>query len=264
MGRRYPRTGGTTAEAWHPAHVARVVLLPVVLLALAAAASGCAQEGSGSGPSAALRAWPTGAPALPPPDPSAYASERPRAASGPATPVAQAPSVPPAGAPSDAEVARELRRALGVSGSASTQALVDAASVRADGLATVPPGAPARVADIIRGGNEVARKPYVYGGGHGRLAGETWIDTAYDCSGSVSFALATAGLVDQPMDSTALARWGRPGPGRWVTIFANAGHAFMTVAGLRFDTSGRQGTGTRWQTELRTVSGFTVRHPPGL
>ena len=94
MGRRYPRTGGTTAEAWHPAHVARVVLLPVVLLALAAAASGCAQEGSGSGPSAALRAWPTGAPALPPPDPSAYASERPRAASGPATPVAQAPSVP--------------------------------------------------------------------------------------------------------------------------------------------------------------------------
>ena len=182
--------------------MARVALLPVLLLALAAVASGCAQGGSGSGPAAALRAWPTSAPALPPPDPSAYASAHPQASTRPATPAAQAPSAAPEGAPSDAEVARELRRALGASGSASTRALVDAASVRADGLATVPPGAPARVADIIQGGNEVARKPYVYGGGHGRLAGETWIDTAYDCSGSVSFALATAGLVEQPMDST--------------------------------------------------------------
>ena len=245
--------------------MARAALLPMVLLVLATAASGCAQEGSGSGSSAVLRAWPTGAPSLPPPDPSAFASTRPRSAGTPAAPATAATRpAAPEGAPSDAEVARELRHALGASGSASTRALVDAASVSADGLATVPPGAPAKVADIIRGGNEVARKPYVYGGGHGRLAGETWIDSAYDCSGSVSFALATAGLVQQPMDSTALARWGRPGPGRWVTIFANAGHAFMTVAGLRFDTSGRQGTGTRWQTELRTVSGFTVRHPPGL
>ena len=243
--------------------MARIGSLAVVLVVLAAAASGCAQDGSGSGPPAALHAWPTAAPALPPPDPSAFASARPQAPSPPPAPAAQAPAAP-TGAPSDAEVARELRRALGASGTASTRALVDAATVRADGLATVPPGAPAVVADIIRGGNEVARKPYVYGGGHGRLAGETWIDSAYDCSGSVSFALATAGLVDQPMDSTALARWGRAGPGRWVTIFANAGHAFMTVAGLRFDTSGRQGTGTRWQTALRTVSGFTVRHPPGL
>jgi hypothetical protein len=110
----------------------------------------------------------------------------------------------------------------------------------------------------------VARKPYVYGGGHGRLAGETFIDTAYDCSGSISFALATAGLADQPMTSGVLAQWGDAGPGRWVTIYANAGHAFMTVAGLRFDTSGRQVTGTRWQTTGRTVAGFTVRHPPGL
>ena len=112
--------------------------------------------------------------------------------------------------------------------------------------------------------NEVARKPYVYGGGHGRFANETWIDSAYDCSGSVSFALATAGLADAPMDSGTLARWGRPGPGRWVTIYANAGHAFMTVAGLRFDTSGRRETGSRWQTAGRGTAGFTVRHPPGL
>ena len=87
------------------------------------------------------------------------------------------------------------------------------------------------MAAIINAANSVARKPYVYGGGHGRLADETFVDTAYDCSGSVSFALAAAGLVDSPMDSSALARFGRPGPGRWVTIYANAGHAFMTVAG---------------------------------
>ena len=79
-----------------------------------------------------------------------------------------------------------------------------------------------RVAAIINAANSVARKPYVYGGGHGRLADETFVDTAYDCSGSVSFALAAAGLVDSPMDSSALARFGRPGPGRWVTIYANA------------------------------------------
>ena len=117
---------------------------------------------------------------------------------------------------------------------------------------------------IIRAANEVARKPYVYGGGHGRLADETFIDTAYDCSGSISFALASAGFLDAPLDSTRLARFGRPGAGRWVTIYANAGHAFMTVAGLRFDTSGRRERGTRWQAESRPAGGFTVRHPPGL
>jgi hypothetical protein len=90
------------------------------------------------------------------------------------------------------------------------------------------------------------------------------VDTAYDCSGSVSFALAAAGFIDSPMDSTALARFGKPGPGRWVTIYANAGHAFMTVAGLRFDTSGRDVGGSRWQDRTRPVAGFTVRHPPGL
>ena len=119
------------------------------------------------------------------------------------------------------------------------------------------------MAAIINAANSVARKPYVYGGGHGRLADETFVDTAYDCSGSVSFALA-AGLIDSPMDSSALARFGRPGRGHWVTIYANAGHAFMTVAGLRFDTSGRDAGGSRWQARSRTAAGFTVRHPPGL
>jgi len=80
----------------------------------------------------------------------------------------------------------------------------------------------------------------------------------------VSYALAAAGLLDSPMDSSALARFGKPGPGKWVTIFANGGHAWMTVAGLRFDTSGRDRSGSRWQADGRGTAGFTVRHPPGL
>ena len=94
---------------------------------------------------------------------------------------------------------------------------------------------------------------------------EIWEDSAYDCSGSVSYALAAAGYLDGPEASTALMSFGRPGPGKWVSIYANAGHAFMVVAGLRFDTSGRQATGTRWQDARgRSYAGFTVRHPPGL
>jgi hypothetical protein len=225
----------------------------------AATAAGCGS--SGDDPTA-LRHWPAATPSFAPPDPAAYA--RMPSATGGDTDEAVAPADADAGAPSDAEVARDLREALGAAGDASAEELVDAASLTPAGLATVPPSAPARVAAVIRGANEVAHKPYVYGGGHGRLAEETWIDTAYDCSGSISFALATAGYLDAPMDSTRLARFGRPGPGRWVTIYANAGHAFMTVAGLRFDTSGRQRTGTRWQAEPRGAAGFTVRHPPGL
>jgi hypothetical protein len=98
------------------------------------------------------------------------------------------------------------------------------------------------------------------GGGHG-----SFVDTAYDCSASVSYALAAAGLLDRPVTSGQLARWGAPGPGRYVTIYANAGHTFMYVDGLRFDTSGRAGAfGTRWQTAPRSLAGFVVRHPAGL
>ena len=129
----------------------------------------------------------------------------------------------------------------------------------------MPPAAPeqARGASSTRP-TQVARKPYVYGGGHGRFAGEIFSDSAYDCSGSVSVRARGGGPVDSPMDSTALARFGKPGPGKWVTIFANGGHAWMTVAGLRFDTSGRDRSGSRWQADGRGTAGFTVRHPPGL
>ncbi|MEN3279499.1 MAG: peptidoglycan DL-endopeptidase RipB [Solirubrobacteraceae bacterium] len=213
-----------------------------------------ASAGCGSGDVREIHAWRSGAPYIPPPDPGTAAT------SGAATPEATKSKPSNGGAPTDAEVARELERAFGTKASRA----IDSSGLTAGGLATVPTSAPARVAYIINAANQVARKPYVYGGGHGRLAGETFVDNAYDCSGSVSFALAAAGLLDRPMDSTALSHYGRPGRGRWVTIYANAGHAFMTVAGLRFDTSGRAEGGSRWQARSRTVAGFTVRHPPGL
>lgn len=168
-----------------------------------------------------------------------------------------------AGAPTDAQVRAELRQAFKTTAKANID-LVDAASVDGRGFATVPPTAPPLVQRIIRAANQVAHKPYRYGGGHGANPEEIWQDSAYDCSGSISFALAAAGFLDGPLASGGLARFGKPGPGKWVTIYANAGHAFMVVAGLRFDTSGRQRTGTRWQAAARQVSGFTLRHPPGL
>jgi cell wall-associated NlpC family hydrolase len=164
------------------------------------------------------------------------------------------------GAPSDAEVRAELKQ--------MEQALKHAKTVRPGrlpkltpkGNVEVPDGVPDAVASIFAGGNAIARFPYVYGGGHG-----SFIDTAYDCSASVSYALAAAGLLGVPLTSGQLAHWGAPGPGRWVTIYANAGHTFMYVDGLRFDTSGRAGPfGTRWQTKPRNLAGFTIRHPPGL
>jgi hypothetical protein len=222
--------------------------------------------GCGSSEMHQIAEWRTGPPYIPPPEPGHRAAAG-RAASTPGT-ASKAASRKSSGAgsasghraPTDAQVRRELEQAFG----SRAGRAVDAAGLGSGGLATVPPAAPARVAAIINAANSVARKPYVYGGGHGRLADETFVDTAYDCSGSVSFALAAAGLVDTPMDSSALARFGKGGPGRWVTIYANAGHAFMTVAGLRFDTSGRDASGSRWQADSRTVAGFTVRHPAGL
>jgi len=229
----------------------------IVLCIAALTAAGC-----GSGETHRIAEWRTGPPYIPPPEPSRQAAAGQAAsASGAASTPASAKAVKTGRrAPTDAQVRRELEQAFG----SRAGRAIDAAALGSGGLATVPPAAPARVAAIINAANSVARKPYVYGGGHGRLADETFVDSAYDCSGSVSFALAAAGLVDSPMDSSALARFGKAGPGRWVTIYANAGHAFMTVAGLRFDTSGRDAGGSRWQADARTVAGFTVRHPAGL
>jgi hypothetical protein len=128
-----------------------------------------------------------------------------------------------------------------------------------NGVALPPLEAPEEVKQIIEAGNIIARSPYKWGGGHGR-----WLDTGYDCSGSVSFALAAAGLLDGPLASGPLMSWGEPGRGKWVTIWSNPGHVFMEVAGIRFDTSGRQVTGSRWQNAMRSTSGFVARHPAGL
>jgi cell wall-associated NlpC family hydrolase len=129
----------------------------------------------------------------------------------------------------------------------------------AGGTAQPPPGAPAAVGLVMAAGNAIAGLPYLYGGGHAGFK-----DTAYDCSGSVSYALAAAGLVSSPMASGPFMSWGEPGPGKWITVYANAGHAFMIVAGWRFDTSALSGGGTRWTRDSRGVGGFVARHPPGL
>ena len=150
-------------------------------------------------------------------------------------------------------------QAARVRGVRSMAATADHAGLNPDGTATAPEGAPPEIAAIIAAGNRIATLPYRYGGGHGR-----WEDNGYDCSGSVSYALHGANLLDSPLASGDLARWGESGPGEWVTIYANGGHAFMVVAGLRFDTSGRSATGTRWQADMRSPSGYTIRHPPGL
>jgi peptidoglycan hydrolase-like protein with peptidoglycan-binding domain len=133
------------------------------------------------------------------------------------------------------------------------------ATVNADGLAAAPADAPQAVKDIIAAGNRIASKPYHYGGGHGK-----WEDSGYDCSGSVSYALHGAGLIQVSRDSTGFESFGQKGYGQWVTIYANAGHAWMMVAGLRFDTSGLSSAGSRWQTATRSTKGYVVRHPAGL
>jgi hypothetical protein len=120
-------------------------------------------------------------------------------------------------------------------------------------------GLPEPVRRIIAAGTSIARTPYKYGGGHAR-----WHDTGYDCSGSVSFALHGAGLVDRAYTSGELMSWGAPGKGRWVSIYATPGHVYMVVAGRRFDTSGRDESGSRWQGRSRSAAGYVVRHPPGL
>jgi hypothetical protein len=133
------------------------------------------------------------------------------------------------------------------------------AYVNDEGLAVAPSDAPAEVQAIIAAGNKIASKPYRYGGGHGR-----WRDSGYDCSGSVSFALHGAGLLSAPLDSTGFMRWGDRGKGQWVSVYGNPSHAYMVVAGLRFDTSARKASGSRWTETMRSSRGYRIRHPEGL
>jgi peptidoglycan hydrolase-like protein with peptidoglycan-binding domain len=133
------------------------------------------------------------------------------------------------------------------------------AYIGSDGLAVAPSSAPDEVQAIIEAGNAIARKPYKYGGGHAR-----WNDSGYDCSGSVSYVLHAAGLLNRALDSTGFMSWGEAGRGTWITIRSNPSHAYMIVAGLRFDTTARRQTGTRWSEQMRSASGYRGRHPDGL
>lgn len=133
------------------------------------------------------------------------------------------------------------------------------AKLTSNGLAIPPANAPAKVQAAIRAGNKIAKKPYKWGGGHARL-----VDTGYDCSGSVSYALRGGRLMTSSMASTGFMSWGRRGPGRWITIRAHGGHVYMVIAGLRFDTSARGIGGSRWTAQMRSPRGFVATHPAGL
>jgi hypothetical protein len=125
--------------------------------------------------------------------------------------------------------------------------------------APIPAGAPLQVQAAIAAANRIASTPYCWGGGHARLE-----DRCYDCSGAVSYALRAAGLMGGALDSTGLMSWGEPGPGAWITVYAHRSHAYVVIAGMRFDTSGQGEKGPRWRPEPRPGAGFTVRHPVGL
>jgi hypothetical protein len=137
-----------------------------------------------------------------------------------------------------------------------------------DGIAIPPIGAPPEVVAAIDAANAIVRKPYIYGGGH-----RSFNARGYDCSGAVSFALHGAGLLDSPLDSSDFLTWGDPGRGKWITVYTNPGHAFVMIAGLRFDTGFRDriakaqgaapGTGPRWGGP-RPTRGYHARHPVGF
>jgi cell wall-associated NlpC family hydrolase len=155
----------------------------------------------------------------------------------------------------EARAAAEARRAA----ASANAAVPGGIAVNTGGMAQPPGGAPAAIGQVMAAGNAIATLPYVWGGGHGSFQA-----SGYDCSGSVSYALAAAGLLSSPLDSTGFESWGDAGPGRWITVYANSVHAFMVVAGWRFDTGALSSGGTRWSQSMRDTSGFVARHPPGL
>jgi hypothetical protein len=128
--------------------------------------------------------------------------------------------------------------------------------------AIAPASAPREVKEMIHAGNQIRHKPYRWGGGH-----SDWNSHGYDCSGSVSYVLHGAGLLDAPLDSSGFMKWGKRGDNKWVTIYAGHGHVYMVVAGLRFDTSyitDGDKSGPGWSAEMRSAHGFHKRHPAGV
>jgi cell wall-associated NlpC family hydrolase len=171
-----------------------------------------------------------------------------------------------AGAPSDAEVRAELSQMRAVERSAKQAQskrltpVPGGQSIGGAGGLPIPASVPEVIQRVIAGANEITDFPYVFGGGHA-----SFVDNAYDCSGSVSYALAAGGLLSAPQTSGELEKWGAPGPGRYITVYANAGHTYMYVDGVLYDTAGRSGVyASRWQVGSVDNSGFLARHWPGL
>jgi cell wall-associated NlpC family hydrolase len=182
------------------------------------------------------------------------------------TPAKAGEAVVAAGAPSDAEVRKELAQMQAVERStkqAQQRQLAPVAggrSIGGNGTLAIPPGMPEVVQKVIAGANAIADFPYVFGGGHA-----SFVDNAYDCSGSVSYALAAGGMLSAPETSGELETWGVAGPGRYITVLAAAGHTYMYVNGVMYNTAGRSGTyASRWQVGTADPAGFVVRHWPGL
>jgi hypothetical protein len=138
------------------------------------------------------------------------------------------------------------------------------AQLQPNGKALPPANAPRQIRKAIKAGNRIHKKPYIWGGGH-----RSFKSGGYDCSGAVSYVLHAAGLLRSPLASGPLMTWGSPGIGSWITVYANSSHAWMTVAGLRFDTSAvgeslNQGSGPRWRASMRSGAGYTARFFPGF
>lgn len=183
-----------------------------------------------------------------------------------ATPAKAGAAIVAAGAPSDAEIRSELKQMQAVERSARQSQhlrltpVAGGESIGGNGTIPIPANIPEVIQKVIAGANEIADFPYVYGGGHA-----SFVDNAYDCSGSVSYALAAGGLLGAPETSGDLESWGAPGPGKYITVYANAGHTYMYVDGILYDTAGRSGVyASRWQVQPTNNEGYVVRHWPGL
>jgi hypothetical protein len=189
------------------------------------------------------------------------ASQKPAATQAKPAPVDPATGLPAASAGSNGaytppppeerqQIAAQTHRAAGQAGTA----------LLLNDTALSPPDAPDPIKGAISAANLIVKQPYRLGGGHGG-----WRSSGYDCSGAVSYALAGGGMLQTPLTSGQLMQWGAPGPGQWLTVYANAGHAYAVIAGLRWDTVGdASGTGPRWHPFDAYPSGFVARHFPGL
>ncbi|HET6864501.1 MAG TPA: hypothetical protein VFH80_01210 [Solirubrobacteraceae bacterium] len=244
--------------------VAHLIIPSLAALALAGATSASARTGGGATPSAG------GASAGAPTGTTSTAS--PSTPSPTALPSYSGPTQGP-GDCAPTPTATATSGGVGVGGANATSAALpcphptvagDTAQI-INGLAYAPSDAPLQVQEAIWAGDRIRLKPYRVGGGHGK-----WNDSAYDCSGTVSYVLHAAGLLKVSEDSGQMETLGRRGAGQWITVYTNPGHAFIEIAGIRLDTSAEQdphpapGTGPRWRPLMTSTTGFMARHPLGL